>query len=545
MSKDRNHVLWDALGVWFACNGKPPFYMKRAGVSNNRPKFETPDGSSYLFFNWTWMYYVEMKIIWMANIVTMRNLEKEFEGMSKDPVWSIEITDDNDGKVTICSDKYKEKNDEKAIFEKRQTFLKSKAEAGEKARKLEAGEMKKARQVEEDQREKARRKDGEKLRKEAVLKEELSLEKEDKDQVEALSWRNEQKDKQEHTPTIIVVEEEKSRPRAIKKQNFGPFYTKTTRLQQQSMPCQINKEKRIVTPLKRFATGFRPGRLKPLDYWSVNEVADWVSSLAPKYGNYRDSFINEGIDGESLVAEDHTVADLRRIGVKKPHAIKILRMAKRLGPKNPILMASRSMRCKTLNTIPILLDFPLHEKLRVLAKTCTVTKDSLKSLEAEEKYILQKRMNSSNPFINKDGFISHEHMRHGDFCRSISLALKVCGASCNFNSLVDKVKHRGTIDSISNSNEFVLLLMKDYFQRPCLFEYLVALALRKPVTVLLECDPRFGGFAIQEFDPIIPEVFRARIQAHEIVMVHRDYFDGMVEKLRLRMVRHKVPANVE
>jgi len=252
-------------------------------------------------------------------------------------------------------------------------------------------------------------------------------------------------------------------------------------------------------------------------------------------------FFNEGIDGDTLV-EDYNFIELIRIGVKKQHALNILRKVKLLDQRkrNSVLMynTSNGMSVRREMQGVNLFKPELYQKLIGFSKTCDVMKDCLEALEVEKKYVIELKANPSDKMRNKDGFLSHEQKRHGDFCRSLAFALKSQRATVNFNRHADNIKHRGTIDKIANSNEFILLISEQYFDRECMFEYLVALALEKPVTVLLECDPRFGGFAIADFDRVIPEVFRNRIKSHEIIMVHRDYFGGMVEKVRVRMVRH-------
>jgi len=517
------------------------FYMKRAGVSNKRPKFETADGKSFLFYNYTWMYYVDRKKIWIATTCKMRDLEKKLEELKSDnPAWCIETTDESGGEVTVCSIQHKERLDkqkQEAVQLKKQKEAELKAQAEEKCRieaasKLEAEE--KARQLEAEERKKVKR--------EAILKDK---EREEEEQMHAAV--HQRLDEKTGKNDELVDEEAKVRPRFSGRDRIGPFFSPRAEMHKRerciTMPGSESKSSRDRKSLRRCATGLGCVDSKHFADWSAVEVATWVSGIAPVYRRYRDLFRNEGIDGDTLL-EDYNLLELIRIGVKKQHALNILRKVKALDQRkrNSLLMYNTSSRMsvgKQTRQEVKLFQLELYQKLNELSKTCSIVKDCLKALEAERKCALALKVNPPDKTRSKDGFLSHEHKRHGDFCRSLAFALKSHGATVNFNNLQDSMKHRKTIDRIANSNEFVLLINDQYFERQCMFEYLVALALEKPVTVLLECDPRFGGFAIADFDRVIPDVFRNRIKSHEIIMVHRDYFNGMVEKVRVRMVRHK------
>jgi len=541
MSANESHLLWKIEGLWFSYGGKPLFYMKRSGVSNKRPKFETDDGKSFLFYNYTWMYYVDRKKIWIALTCKMRDLEKKFEELKSDDLaWCIETTDESGGGVTVCSIQHKqrlEKKKEEADQLKKQQEAELKAQAEEKCRteaasKLEAEE--KARQLEAEERKKVKR--------EAILKDKERAE-EEKMHVAV----HKRIDEKTGTNDILVDEEVKVRPRFSGRDRIGPFFSPPTDMHKRkkciTVPCSASKSKGDRKSLRRCATSLNSANSKHFADWTAEEVATWVSGIAPVYSRYRDLFCNEGIDGDTLI-EDYNLFELIRIGVKKQHALNILRKVKALDQRkrNSLLMYNTSRRMsvgKQMRQEVKLFQPELYQKLNELSKTCGIVKDCLKALETEIKCALELKVNPPDKMRSKDGFLSHDHKRHGDFCRSLAFALKSHGATVNFNSLEDIMKHRKTIDRIANSNEFVLLINDQYFERQCMFEYLVALALEKPVTVLLECDPRFGGFAIADFDRVIPEVFRNRIKSHEIIMVHRDYFNGMVEKVRVRMVRHK------
>lgn len=58
--------------------------------------------------------------------------------------------------------------------------------------------------------------------------------------------------------------------------------------------------------------------------WTEMQVGDWVSSLAPSLRGYRDAFIDEGVDGQALMALHHD--ELRELGVQSVgHRLTILK----------------------------------------------------------------------------------------------------------------------------------------------------------------------------------------------------------------------------
>ena len=96
------------------------------------------------------------------------------------------------------------------------------------------------------------------------------------------------------------------------------------------------------------------------------------------------------------------------------------------------------------------------------------------------------------------------------------------------------------MNGIYYSNEFTFVMVRDYFKRTyCLFEFLLALAFDKPITVLLEVDERHGGIAMEDLSKEVPKLYYEHIIEHEIIKVSRDYFSSFVEKVGKRVSRHR------
>jgi len=179
-----------------------------------------------------------------------------------------------------------------------------------------------------------------------------------------------------------------------------------------------------------------------------------------------------------------------------------------------------------------------------LASHCDVhpeTKSAMALVEEQKSYISEliakRKVNASN---GCSAFLSHVQRNSADLCRSIYLSLKARNVQVWYDKTADRLDSRGMVDGIFGSNEFVFIMVRDYFKRKyCIFEWLLAVAFGKPITVLLEADVRFGGLQIEELSEVVPKLFYERIIQHEIINVNRNYFDSFVAKLEKRIIRHQ------
>jgi len=169
------------------------------------------------------------------------------------------------------------------------------------------------------------------------------------------------------------------------------------------------------------------------------------------------------------------------------------------------------------------------------------TKSAISLLTEQKPYILELMGKSiGNSRDNYDAFLSHSQKDSSDLCRSIYLALGIKKAAVWYDKSADRVDGRGMVDGIFNSNEFILVMVKDYFNRPyCIFEWLVAMAFRKPITVLLENDARFGGISIEGISHEVPKIYSDSMVKHEIITINREYFDTFIDKVEKRISRHR------
>jgi len=200
----------------------------------------------------------------------------------------------------------------------------------------------------------------------------------------------------------------------------------------------------------------------------------------------------------------------------------------------PVLMSRKSASKKAQ-----LFSNNFRSRVLLLSKTHTATKSAVTLLEDQNSYILQLIANPKPATFKYDAFLSHVQKSSGDLCRSLLYALKEKKVRVWYDKAEKRLDAKGMVEGIFKSSEFVLVMVEDYFQRTwTLFEYLVAMAFEKPVTVLLETDERFGGIPLKELGKAVPEIFYHRISTHEIININRDYFDSFVEKLGERVTRN-------
>ena len=102
----------------------------------------------------------------------------------------------------------------------------------------------------------------------------------------------------------------------------------------------------------------------------------------------------------------------------------------------------------------------------------------------------------------------------------------------------DRLDARGMIKGVFDCKEFILVMTHDYFDRKyCVFEFLIAMAFKKPITMLLEIDTRFGGTTIEKMSKELPRLYCDILVKHEIVEINRVLFDAFVDRVGKRLQR--------
>jgi len=163
-------------------------------------------------------------------------------------------------------------------------------------------------------------------------------------------------------------------------------------------------------------------------------------------------------------------------------------------------------------------------------------------LELEAGFFLKS---TKTPEIKWDVFLSHVQKDSADACRNISDALQKKGISSWLDKSADKPDKRGMIDGIVNARIFILVITKDYFNRPyCVFEWCIAAIAEKPMITIAESDPRYGGGPIGSFE--LNEIFKD-ILNEEVIDIHRGYWDAFITKVyrRIGYVKSENEINTE
>jgi len=184
----------------------------------------------------------------------------------------------------------------------------------------------------------------------------------------------------------------------------------------------------------------------------------------------------------------------------------------------------------------------LRASLKVLAQSNQATKSAMAKVEKEGSYLFELITRPKPETTkNRDVFLSHVQQHHTDFCRLLYYRLQANQVKVWYDKMEDRLDLRGMIDGILNSNEFVIVMAYNYFDRSyCVFEFLVALAFQKPITVLLEEDKRFGGTTIERMKEEVPRLYYDIIITHEIVKINRELFEAFIEKVVKRVGRHRL-----
>lgn len=245
--------------------------------------------------------------------------------------------------------------------------------------------------------------------------------------------------------------------------------------------------------------------------------------------------------------EEYGFEDLFEISMEEIDAL-----IPKMGPRNKLKRWIASRRStfakpvlrylKSVSDQKQLFTDKFRESLISLSKTHAATMSAIALVEGQSSYMLDL-MGKSKPekiIHSKDAFLSHVQKYSMDLCRSLLLSLRNKEIEVWYDKEADRLDTRGMVEGIFTSSEFVIVMVKDYFERTyCVFEYLVAAAFRKPITVLLENDTRVGGLTINELPEVVPKLYYDRVTTHEIINVNRDYFDSFVAKVGKRLARNK------
>jgi len=150
--------------------------------------------------------------------------------------------------------------------------------------------------------------------------------------------------------------------------------------------------------------------------------------------------------------------------------------------------------------------------------------EAAQMLEWEASFFLKSTKTPENKW---DVFLSHVQKDSADACRNISDALQKKGIWLDKSA--DKPDKRGMIDGIVNARIFILVVTKDYFNRPyCVFEWCIAAIAGKPIITIGESDPRYGGGPIGSFE--LNDIFKD-ILNEEVIDIHRGYWDAFITKV--------------
>jgi len=550
MTANKDHILWKTDKLWFSQGNSEPVSLSRDGELNGRPTFHAA-GESRLLFTGFWTFVKVAKINWMSPNITMHELDEEFAMLGTDMKWVVTVKDTSGVLIRIFSNEAKDQV-QNAIKE----------QSGREARKAkEVAEIKLCN-----------------------ISDKLagSLEEE---------WRSQ------------VVIEHKPREKEDEKIQNGKaktvFVDEVDHLEQMSFDSieqSIGRKEPQDSLLSRTINPFN----ETLRNWTVEKVADWVTSLAQSYELYGKVFTDEGIDGVSLAEGDWEPNDLVDIGVKPVHARRILRKIRQFsesddqihkinfssprgldfvsprsdlvsptssmgrsdqlpnpGISMPLLMMSRSLKMfesqnsnigesKEEKDIYKDLFSPFFaDKLKELAVFHEGVGRGVEIMEKQVSYIEKLKTAPQDHHKNHDGFLSHVQRRHGDFCRSVAFALKEKEVSCWYDKNAKRLDMRGMIEGVAKSNEFVMFIVREYFDRPyCVFEYLVAQAFGKSVTIVLEGDHEKGGLEVKDLGKVVPKLFLQKIDLENgVISLNRAYFDDMVLRIAKRIVRHRTPKS--
>merc|ERR1719419_1100396 len=179
------------------------------------------------------------------------------------------------------------------------------------------------------------------------------------------------------------------------------------------------------------------------------------------------------------------------------------------------------------------------ERLKMMAQWLRETQavellEAAKIFESEGDYILKRLW---SPEKKWDSFLSHVQKDASDVCRNIKESLCKAGITIWYDKLADRVDNRGMTDGVIDSRLFTLVLTKDYFKRPyCILEYCLAVVARKPIIVVSESDPQYGGGPLKAFH--LEGMFE-HVKTHEVIEIHRTYWEAFARVVKYYSVSHK------
>jgi hypothetical protein len=131
-------------------------------------------------------------------------------------------------------------------------------------------------------------------------------------------------------------------------------------------------------------------------------------------------------------------------------------------------------------------------------------------------------------------FLSHCQATGGDQTNAIYLELRQLGFSCWYDNRATDLTKDGMKHGIEGAAAFLLFLSESVLNRSfCQFEIREAIALKKPMVLVHESDPRFGAFDFQAARKKAPPDLQDMLDNHESLPFRRRGYerDGMLQTL--------------
>jgi hypothetical protein len=131
-------------------------------------------------------------------------------------------------------------------------------------------------------------------------------------------------------------------------------------------------------------------------------------------------------------------------------------------------------------------------------------------------------------------FLSHSQSTGGDQTNAIYLELRQLGFTCWYDNRAKDLTKEGMRRGIQQAAAFLLFLSDGVLERPfCRFEIREALALKKPMLLIHESDPRFRSFDFGKAGSTAPADLKKMLDNHESLPFRRRGYerDGMLQSL--------------